>query len=116
VDIAIRALSSAINDPTTAVQVLDQIEDLLIRLRQRHLEIGDYRDNQGDFEICGSIPRLGDLVRLSFDEICFCAASSVQVMRCVNALIGDLIPHVPEERRPTIRHCQTRVRATMPMS
>jgi uncharacterized membrane protein len=28
VDIAIKALSPAINDPTTAVQALDQIEDL----------------------------------------------------------------------------------------
>ena len=32
VDIAIRALSPAINDPTTAVQALDQIEDLLLRV------------------------------------------------------------------------------------
>ncbi len=44
VDIAIKALSPAINDPTTAVQALDQIEDLLLRLGQRHLEIGKYRD------------------------------------------------------------------------
>ncbi len=29
VDIAIRALSPAVNDPTTAVQVLDHLEDLL---------------------------------------------------------------------------------------
>jgi uncharacterized membrane protein len=33
VDIAIKALSPAINDPTTAVQALDQIDDLLRRLR-----------------------------------------------------------------------------------
>jgi uncharacterized membrane protein len=32
VDIAIKALSPAINDPTTAVQAIDQIEDLLHRL------------------------------------------------------------------------------------
>jgi hypothetical protein len=32
VDIAIKALSPAINDPTTAVQAIDQIEDLLRRL------------------------------------------------------------------------------------
>ncbi len=39
VDIAIRALSPAVNDPTTAVQALDQIEDLLIRLGAK--TIGD---------------------------------------------------------------------------
>jgi uncharacterized membrane protein len=36
VDIAIRALSPAINDPTTAVQSIDRIEALLIRLYERH--------------------------------------------------------------------------------
>ena len=32
VDIALKALSPAINDPTTAVQTIDQLEDLLRRL------------------------------------------------------------------------------------
>ena len=40
VDIAMRALSPAVNDPATAVQALDQIEDLLLRLARRRLEIG----------------------------------------------------------------------------
>ena len=35
VDIAIRALSPAVNDPTTAVQVLDRIETLLLELHGR---------------------------------------------------------------------------------
>ena len=40
VDIAIKALSPAINDPTTAVQAIDQIEDLLRRLGGRDLDAG----------------------------------------------------------------------------
>jgi uncharacterized membrane protein len=43
VDIAIKALSPAINDPTTAVQTLDHIEDLLRRLGERHLAVGHRR-------------------------------------------------------------------------
>ena len=54
-----------------------------------------------------------DLVRLAFDEICFCGATSVQVMRRMNALIGDLLLHVPEERRAALRHWQARVRGTI---
>ncbi|MCG2665772.1 DUF2254 family protein [Bradyrhizobium sp. GCM10023182] len=38
VDVAIKALSPAINDPTTAVQAIDQIEDLLRRLAKCDLE------------------------------------------------------------------------------
>ena len=46
VDIAIRALSPAVNDPTTAVQVLDRVETLLVELdvcrpsRSRHTRPG----------------------------------------------------------------------------
>ena len=87
VDIAIRALSPAINDPTTAVQALDQIEDLLLRLGQRHLEIGDFRDRDGKLRLVVSFPTWDDLLRLAFDEICFYGATSVQVMRRMNALI-----------------------------
>jgi len=47
VDTAIRALSPAINDPTTAVQALDQIGDLLVRLGRRRLEIGSVYDDRG---------------------------------------------------------------------
>ncbi len=98
VDIAIRALSSAINDPTTAVQALDQIEDLLVRLGQRNLEIGAYRDKAGELRLVLPFPAWDDLVRLAFDEICFCGATSVQVMRRLNALIADLMQAIPEER------------------
>ena len=59
VDIAIKSLSPAINDPTTAVQALDQIEDLLLRLGQGHLEIGKYRDSEGKIATRDSISYMG---------------------------------------------------------
>ena len=68
VDIAIKALSPAINDPTTAVQALDQIEDLLLRLGQRHLEIGKYCDSDGELRLVVPFPTWDDLVWLAFDE------------------------------------------------
>ena len=52
VDIAIKALSPAINDPTTAVQAIDQIEDLLRRLAKCDLEICEAVDPDGI--VCGS--------------------------------------------------------------
>ncbi len=90
VDIAIRALSPAINDPTTAVQALDQIGDLLLRLGQRQLEIGAFPDSDGKLRFVVPFPTWDDLVRLAFDEICSYGANSVQVMRRMNALISDL--------------------------
>ena len=77
VDIAIKALSPAINDPTTAVQALDQIEDLLLRLGRRRLEIGEFRDRDGQLRLVVPSPTWEDFLRLAFDEIRYCGARSV---------------------------------------
>ena len=116
VDIAIRALSPAINDPTTAVQALDQIEDLLIRLSQRQLDIGAFRDHAGRLRLTVPFPTWDDLLRLAFDEICACGANSMQIMRRMNALIRDLIPAVPEARRPALAYWEGRLKATIARS
>ncbi|MGB2625295.1 MAG: DUF2254 domain-containing protein [Candidatus Acidiferrum sp.] len=113
VDIAIKALSPAINDPTTTVQALDQIEDLLLRLGQRHLEIGTYADSDGQLRLVIPFPTWDDLIRLAFDEICSYGATSVQVMRRMNALVTDLTESVPEERRPMLRRWNARLRDTI---
>ncbi|HJU12564.1 MAG TPA: DUF2254 family protein, partial [Candidatus Binataceae bacterium] len=90
VDIAIKALSPAVNDPTTAVQALDQIQDLLLRLGRRRLEIGAFRDDAGTLRLAVPYPAWEDFLRLALDEIRFCGATSVQVMRRMRALISDL--------------------------
>jgi len=113
VDIAIKALSPAVNDPTTAVQALDQIEDLLIRLGRRRLEIGAYRDRAGELRLLVAFPRWDDFLRLSFDEIRVYGATSVQVTRRMSALLGELLSVLPEERRPAIRYWQERLRTTV---
>jgi len=116
VDIAIRALSPAINDPTTAVQALDQIGDLLLRLGQRQLEIGAFPDSDGKLRLVVPFPTWDDLLRLAFDEICSYGANSVQVMRRMNALISDLTPAAPEARRAALKHWDKRLQATIARS
>jgi uncharacterized membrane protein len=110
VDIAIRALSPAVNDPTTAVQALDQIEDLLLRLAKRHLEIGAFRDADAQLRLVAQFPGWDDLLRLAFDEICFYGATSVQVVRRLNALINDLVSVAPEERRSELHYWDRRLK------
>lgn len=102
VDIAIRALSPAVNDPTTAVQSLDQVEDLLLRLAQCRVDSGMHRDGEGYLRLVLPFPTWDDLLLLAFDEICSYGATSVQVMRRMNALVADLTQAVPEERRPLL--------------
>lgn len=116
VDIAIKALSPAVNDPTTAVQALDQIGDLVLRLSQRRLEIGAYRDSDGNVRLLIPFPTWEDLVRLAFDEIIAYGATSVQVMRRMNALVSDLAAAVPKQRRPTLDYWGGRLKATIARS
>ena len=116
VDIAIRALSPAINDPTTAVQALDQIQDLLLRLGNSRLESSALRDSEGALRVVISNPTWEDFLRLAFDEIRFCGATSVQVMRRMRALISDLIDVSPKVRHEALRHHQKRLDSTIARS
>jgi uncharacterized membrane protein len=113
VDIAIKALSSAINDPTTAVQALDQIEDLLLCLGRRQLEIGRYRDASGALRLVIPFPSWDNFLRLALDEIRFCGANSVQVMRRMKALIENLLSVLPPERHEALRHWEERLENTI---
>jgi uncharacterized membrane protein len=113
VDIAIRALSPAVNDPTTAVQALNEIEDLLLRLGRRRLEIGTYRDTVGNPKLLLQYPLWEDFLRLAFDEIRFYGASSVQVMRRMRALITELLSILPEERGAALQYWQARLQSTV---
>jgi uncharacterized membrane protein len=113
VDIAIKALSPAINDPTTAVQALDQIEDLLIRLGHCRLDIGNYHDSQGALRLVVPFPMWDDFLRLSLDEIRFCGANSVQVMRRMNALVENLSEVLPAERHEALRYWAERLQGTV---
>jgi uncharacterized membrane protein len=116
VDIAIKALSPAINDPTTAVQALDQIEDLLIRLGHCRLEIGDHRDQQGVLRLSVPFPTWEDFLRLALDEIRHYGASSVQVMRRMNALVDNLDTVLPPERKDAIKGWHARLEGTIARS
>jgi uncharacterized membrane protein len=90
VDIAIRALSPAINDPTTAVQTIDQIEDLLLRLGRRELDAGYARDARGIVRVVFPMPTWEDYLALALDEIRQFGGGSVQVMRRLRAALASI--------------------------
>jgi uncharacterized membrane protein len=89
VDIAIKALSPAINDPTTAVQTIDQLEDLLRRLGGYELDVDSASDADGVVRLIFPMPTWEDYLTLAFDEIRQYGVTSVQVMRRLrSALVG----------------------------
>ncbi len=102
VDIAIRALSPAINDPTTAVMALDRLEDLLRLLVTRELDRKYRYDSKGSLRVIYPSPDWEDFLALAVDEIRFYGAKSIQVSRRLLALLTDLEIIAPKERKPII--------------
>ena len=103
VDIATRALSPAVNDPTTAVQVLDRIETILFLLATRALDRGTIRDREGNVRLVVPLPSWEEFVAVGLTEIRQYGADSLQVMRRLRALLEDLLRDVPTRRRPALR-------------
>ena len=103
VDIAIKALSPAINDPTTAVQAIDQIEDLLRRLGRHDLDVGYASDTGGILRVIFPMPTWEDYLRLSFDEIRQFGANSVQVMRRLRSALIAVAAVASETRAATVQ-------------
>ncbi len=103
VDIAIRALSPAINDPTTAVMSLDRLEDLLRVLVNRDMMETRYYDNKGNLRVICQTPDWDDFLALAVDEIRIYGAPSIQVSRRLLALLTDLEKIAPESRKLAIR-------------
>jgi uncharacterized membrane protein len=110
VDIAIKALSPAINDPTTAVQAIDQIEDLLRRLGRRDLDAGYARDADGKLRLVYPMPTWEDYLTLAFDEIRQYGAGSVQVMRRLRSTLVDFAgSQASAERAEAVRRYLTQL-------
>ncbi len=102
VDIAIKALSPAINDPTTAVQTIDQLEDLLHRLGSADLDAGYVCDKNGALRLVFPTPTWEDYLTLSFDEIRQFGSSSIQVTRRMRSALVGLLESLPSPGRADV--------------
>lgn len=90
VDIAERALSPGTNDPTTAVQVVDELHDLLRRLVQAPDRGPVLCDEDGVARLVTREATVADLLDLAVDEIAHYGADDVQVPRRLAAMLLDL--------------------------
>lgn len=102
VDIAERALSPGTNDPTTALQALDQVHDLLRRLAVRRIPSPFRLGPEG--EVLLHLPRPGwdNYVALGIDEIRQYGQGSIQIARRLRHLLLDIASVAPVPRRAAI--------------
>jgi uncharacterized membrane protein len=102
VDIAIRALSPAVNDPTTAVQTLDRIETLLVELHGRTTGPALVADAHGTPRGRFPAPTWEEYLDLALMEIRHYGRGSAQVARRLRALHDHLLAIVDESERARI--------------
>jgi uncharacterized membrane protein len=103
VDIAAKALSPAINDPTTAVLAIDQLHRLLRVVGMRDLRAEEMTDESGEVRLIVRTPNWEDYVHIAFREIRLFGAGSLQVPRRLAAMIENLVQTLPEHRHAALR-------------
>src|ERR1019366_980184 len=108
VDIAIQALSPAVNQPATAVQVIDRIEDILLRIAARPALTGYFADSGGHVRLTQQVISWDELLDLAFAEITAYGASSAQVVRRLLAAYEVLERAAEGGRRAGLRQRRTR--------
>jgi uncharacterized membrane protein len=103
VDIAERSLSSGpFQDPTTAVQAIDRLHELLRELARRPFPSGLHHDERGTLRLVTPTMHWEGYVRLAFDEIRLAGAGSPPVTRRMKSALDDLLTVAPPERRPVL--------------
>lgn len=103
VDIAIKALSAAINDPTTAVMAIDQLQRLLRLVGLRDLRGEEVRDETGELRVVFRTPNWEDYVHLACTEIRHCGTGSIQIARRMRAMLENLVQTLPPHRHAELR-------------
>jgi uncharacterized membrane protein len=105
VDIAVRSLSeSPFQDPTTAVQAIDRLHDILRQLARRPFPEGVYRDEDGVVRLLAPSVTWETLVTLAVEEIRLAGAGSPQVTRKLTSVLTDVRDLVPTERAAVVDH------------
>ena len=103
VDIALKALSPAINDPTTAVLAIDQLHRMLRSVGTRHLRTDEIVDTAGQLRVILRTPNWEDFVHLALSEIRMCGAANLQIARRLRATIENLEQTLPAHRHAVLR-------------
>ncbi len=114
VDIADKALSAAVNDPTTAVQVLNHLGDVLRLIGTIDLSRSRWHGDSGTRRgLVVPVRRWEDYLTLGVTEIREYGSSAIQVMRRLRAMLEELHEEVRPEHRAAVEEEIARLDATV---
>jgi uncharacterized membrane protein len=104
VEIAIRALSAAVNDTFTALTCIDWLSAGLGRVSGRVLDEGVYRDGSGHVRLIESDPSYARMVNRAFDKIRQSARGMPAVLiRLIDSLGSIMLDTTSPDQRAVLR-------------
>src|SRR5271169_6896267 len=112
VEIAIRALSPAVNDTFTGVACVDWLADALLTLADKPPLEGNWYDTAGELRVWMPAVRIERLVKLAFDQIRQASATTPAVLIRQLDVIRRLGPRMPESARRALAEQADAIRDT----
>jgi uncharacterized membrane protein len=96
VDIALRAISPAVNDPSTAINCVDQLSRILIHFASREEPVSLHYDPPGLLRVSIPWPGFDRVVDTAFDQIRLYSQTDVAVSLRMLRALGDIATAVSD--------------------
>jgi len=112
-DIALRALSPAVNDPATAVDTIEAADGLLRELAKRDIDVHDITDATGQLRIRLQLPEWNDFLLNAVEDLLRPAAAFRMVLVRLRELLEVLAQIAPASAQQELARLRTRVSAEL---
>jgi uncharacterized membrane protein len=101
-DIGLRALSSAVNDPATAVQALDRLHELFLPVTGQPPADSSIYDQDAVVRLRLALPTWDDYLRTGLDDVIAARGRAPLVCRRLRDLLTDLHQRATPDQRPAL--------------
>jgi uncharacterized membrane protein len=103
VEVALRALSPSINDPYTAMAVVDRMTESLAKVMRRHPPQCVWADDDGAVRLLAPASTFADTVEEAYRQIRQHAHGQPAVLIRIVENLGQLLVQADDEQRPVLR-------------
>lgn len=103
VDVAVKAISPGINDPTTATDCIDRLTQILVAAGRRHTPAHHHLDEHGELRFRVRYRTWDDLVGLAFDQLRQYSPGSADISMALANALRTIVLATPPERHAALR-------------
>ena len=104
VDVAVKAISPGMNDPTSATDCIDRLTQLLVAAGRAHIPHRYRRDRDGHPRLRLEYPDWGELVALAYTQLRQYGAGMPDIAEAIADSLATVRVAVPAERREALEH------------